>query len=949
MEPSINIKDRLSIEAIQILDAFQHAVVITDLEGNITFWNDGAQSLLGWSGEEAMDHEGVQWMLPQSHHEQAADIISDLARGISWKGDFPLRRSDGSTIWGEVIASPVFGASGAIHAIVASILDATSRHEAEEHARRLENHRRITAEISGMFTFEQNLVTGEILFADHLSAVTGLDMRSPTAEDEFYSHIHSADLEYVQKTITNAITPGGPGEYDIEYRYFRADGEMSWFSSRAKVQFTRDENGSHATYLNGVIADITHSKLLQQDLANRQERLRLAVEAANAFTYERDMRTNRVIFDDNVYRITGFPVGTRPYYETYYSRISPEDADALRASVARAMELDHPTTWKSEYRFRRYDGELRWFESNITTYFDNDSPKPTRLVGLVTDITDEKRTEDAQRFLSESSAALSSNLDYDETLERVVNNAVPAFADMAAVYLADPTGELSVVAVAHRDPEMEQLVRQVTHEFTIPETHILRRVEVSGEPVLISNVTEHDFTVLARSPEHRELASQLHQTSVIVVPLADHGGVLGVLTLAITDPERGHYDSTDLAVATELGRRCGVAVDNARLYTRMAENEKRLNLTLQISKVGFYQRGYPIGDSMFVSTQWAQIFGYETEELPGPSEIENWFYTQVHPDDIKSLMHAAAQSRKDPSQTFTVEMRVRHKEGHWVWVRAVNHVSARNEAGRITQGSGVMLDITDLKEAERTLQYYNDQLAASVAERTKELEELTDRLRAVAAELTETEQRERQRLAQMLHDDLQQLLLAARMQVNSINASDESHPLTRQTRDMAVHLLNQAIAESRTLTAQLRPPALYERGLAPALSWLTEWMEMGHGLKVDLEIDDSLEPVTNGDAALLFDAIRELLLNVVKHSGTDTASVSLRSADENRVNVTVSDQGHGFDTSAIDQSSSDRTGLGLASLTERIDLSGGELTVTSQPGHGTAVEILWPVTGSGGE
>jgi CheY-like chemotaxis protein len=125
-------------------------------------------------------------------------------------------------------------------------------------------------------------------------------------------------------------------------------------------------------------------------------------------------------------------------------------------------------------------------------------------------------------------------------------------------------------------------------------------------------------------------------------------------------------------------------------------------------------------------------------------------------------------------------------------------------------------------------------------------------------------------------------------------------------------------------------------------------MKQAHGLTVSLDIDDSLGPLPEQGAVLLFDCVRELLLNVVKYSGVRTADVSLQQSS-GWLRLSVKDTGKGFDVSTLDSPRGDGTGFGLFSIRERLLVMGGNFNVQSSPGNGTVVELVWPASEPGRE
>ena len=210
-----------------------------------------------------------------------------------------------------------------------------------------------------------------------------------------------------------------------------------------------------------------------------------------------------------------------------------------------------------------------------------------------------------------------------------------------------------------------------------------------------------------------------------------------------------------------------------------------------------------------------------------------------------------------------------------------------------------------------------------------------ERLRALAADLIAAEQRERSRVAEVLHDELQQLLAAAGWRLDRLEVAGGT---ASKAATEARGFIKEAMDCSRSLTKELSPPVLTGGGLAGALQWLGATMKKKHGLSVAVDAEAAASPRGEAATCLLYRSVREILFNVVKHAGVRFARVHARRVGD-QVRLTVSDKGAGFDPDAANR----KRGFGLASIRDRLDLLGGGMTINSAPGAGSRFTLWVPV------
>ena len=226
-------------------------------------------------------------------------------------------------------------------------------------------------------------------------------------------------------------------------------------------------------------------------------------------------------------------------------------------------------------------------------------------------------------------------------------------------------------------------------------------------------------------------------------------------------------------------------------------------------------------------------------------------------------------------------------------------------------------------------------LATDISERFQSEE----KIRSLAAELTRAEQDERHRISQVLHDDLQQRLFAIKAQLAFLKDANLSAETYREL-DQIQASLSESIAISRNLSIDLSPIVLQGEGLAEAMTWLSFRMKEQYGLQVDLVVKEELNEVDKHMRMLLFQSIRELLFNVVKHAGVLQARVTLERVN-GRPTITVSDDGKGFDAEAV--LGNPQAAHGLLIIQDRLNLLGCHMNLISSPGEGTRIVIELPI------
>jgi PAS domain S-box-containing protein len=326
-----------------------------------------------------------------------------------------------------------------------------------------------------------------------------------------------------------------------------------------------------------------------------------------------------------------------------------------------------------------------------------------------------------------------------------------------------------------------------------------------------------------------------------------------------------------------------------------------------------------------INKKGCEILGYKEEEILG----KNWFNNFL-PERVQREVQAVFQ-RLMCQQEWTVPERhenpILTKSGDEKLMAWHNSV-LRDDAGRVIAALSSGEDITEQRKAERKSLQYQSQL------------------RSVASQLTVAEERERRRIATELHDQIGQLLAISKIKLDALRQSMRRGDPVKVLEDVC-NALGQAIAQTRSLTFDLSSPILDQLGFEAAVaSWLAEQIESKHHIGTEFNDDAKRKPLDDDVRTILFRNVRELLVNVIKHAKANKVVVSVRKIG-NEIQVTVADDGIGFEPAEALAKAAREGKFGLFSVRERLEHLGGRLEIESKPAHGCRAMMTAPLKQAG--
>ena len=634
--------------------------------------------------------------------------------------------------------------------------------------------------------------------------------------------------------------------------------------------------------------DITERKRAEEDLKRSESILAQAGEMAHLgaweieFTASDDINQNPLRWSDEVYRIFGYePGAVAVSNELFFRHVHPEDRQRVVEAVAQAIAAKHP--YRIEHRIVRPDGTERIVLEHAEIKFD-DQGRPLQMIGAVQDITEHRQADRALR-------------DSEERLRATFDN--------AGVGLVEAEANDRIIAVNDRLCQIlgyrrEELLGKTVHELTAPE----------------DRTASDDLNVQFHKGRTDRIDYEKRYLKRDGVPLWVH-----VTVSAVHDAE-GLWRRS-IATVEDISER-------KLAETALRLSERRLKSTFENAAVGITHVGLD-GRFLRFNDRFCAITGYPRADLAAKS-----FQEITHPDDLSAEVRERQRLQRGEIGHYSLDKRYIRPDGSVIWVSLTASVQQEN-GGAPEYFIAIVEDISQRKQMEEALRDWNTTLETKVAQRTAELEQRARQLQRLTLELSEAEDQERQRLAEILHDDLQQILAAAKFHLGLLRHRVKQDPAQQAITGQIEHMLKEAIEKSRSLSHELSPAVLRHGDFGETLRWLAEQVQAKHGLVVHVHAFGRIEVQSEALTAFLYKASQETLFNVVKHARVNEARLRVRRLGR-YVCLSVSDRGRGFDPQELKAAA----GFGLLSIRERIELLGGRMKIKSVPGRGSTFFIVVP-------
>lgn len=935
-----------------ILESLEDIIFAVDPDGRVQYISPNIKKFLGYRQEEIIGKIPVEFMQPEEGRAKYEFFSALAARKERIKSlELTGIHKQGRLVFMEVNAAPFFAPDGAFLGYRGVSRDVTERRRIEEQLQASRNKLQASiGELEMMNRIAKILLTtpddkmyGEVLqavleFTESPHGVFGYidedgDVVAPSLTRNIWNKCRMKDKSIrfprdtwsdtvwvraiLQKKTVISNQPGRVPDGHIPVKrvivtpvlfqdkcigYLKAANRPSDYDARDELLLER---------IAGFIAPALDARL-QRDFEERRRRaaeealktsqqdLKHAQAVARLGSWRMDFRRNELFWPEETREIFKIPGDSAITYGDFLEMIYTGDRERfnrnwINAVPGEILEIDYRAV---------VDGEIKWLRCRTELEYNENGDLPAAF-GTIQDITESKRAQEALR-------------EREERFRSVFNKGAVPMALTATDSRLITVNAAYCEMLGYSEEELAGLsFYSITHPDDIAENKIGIDAVVNGE--------RDSFRMEKR---YFRKDGRIIWVDMSTASVRDTSGrVLYIVTHAPEITERKEAEQ------------------------RLLDSEKRFSQSFYASPAPTTISTIKEGRYIDCNGSWAKAMGYSREEIIGKNigDLSIWVKPEKRAPLIRKLRRSGFL-KNQPIQLRTKSGEVRDI----LWSAELINIS----------GQKFMLslfhDLTERKKIERDLRESKEKLETKVQERTAQLTEINKsllaeiqerklsekrlrlaqkNLRAMAAEIVLAEERSRQNFATDLHDTVVQTLGAAKLKTEFLRefVPEKGSKYLNELRNM----LSQSISEARLIMAEMSPPVLYELGFNPAIEWLAEQISSQHDLDIVVVADDH-GPSMHEVQVLLFQAARELLMNIVKHANAGKVLVSIK-GDRKNLRIIVKDDGDGFDGNVSFRADTS-SGFGLFSIRERLRHMGGRLIIKSKPGQGTRVSIVAPRT-----
>jgi len=668
-----------------------------DLKTGRDSWFGDLKTMFGIQAERFVGRpeDFHRYVHPEDRRQVAEAVATARESHRPYAEEFRVVWPNGTVRWVAATGKFYYSASGSPERMLGMAQDVTERKLAEQALRESEADLHEAQRLANMGSWQWDVQTDTVTWSEQLYRIAGIDPSLPAVSSKDHATLYTPESWLrLRRAMEEALRSGAPYELDLEMN--RSDGTTKWIIAKGEV---RRDGAGHIVKLRGTVDDFTDRKKAQEELRKSEERLRLAIRAGKMFTCDWDAATDVFTHSPESAHILALEQAAHSTRDQVLRTVHPEDREKFIAAAAR-LSPEKPDI-KISYRTVRPDGTVIWLERNSVAQFDHHG-KLLRIIGIVADITERKRAEEALRSSEERlrlavQAGKMFAYEWDAATDLLVRSAESA--RILGIPEVTPLTGQQVLAKVHPD-DRERLVAAVGE--LSPEKPSLaityRMLRPDGSVVWLERNSRAQFD--------------------------EQGKLLRIIGIVADITERKHVD----VALRESEQRFRLVANTAPMLIWMSDTNKLCT---------------------YFNHPWLVFTGRSMEQ-----ELGNGWVEGVHPDDLHRCL-ATYTGAFDAREEFTMEYRLLRHDGEYRWLLDIG-VPRFNQDGSFAGYIGSCVDVTDRKLAAEALSGVNSRLIdAQERERARIARELHDdigqRLALLTIELEQFRQKFSDLPAEPLH------------------------------------------------------------------------------------------------------------------------------------------------------------------------------------------------------
>jgi PAS domain S-box-containing protein len=618
-----------------IIQSSEDAVISKTLQGIVTSWNPGAEKLFGYTASE-MIGQPINKLIPPDRFEEEPEILRQIQMGQR-VSHFETKRvtKQGELIDISLAISPIKNSNGIIIGASKIARDITAQKKLHKALIDEEQNTRLAVEAAELGTFDWDLVTNAFTSSQRLKDIFGFTGKQNITHLDLLNRVHPDDREVRDRAVAAGMTKGS---LTYEARICWPDQSIHWVKVHGKILFGGEQQ---PVRMHGAVMDVTPGRAALKAIEENEERLNIAIDAAELATWEMNLLTREPIYSKRYLQVLGFATDARPSHEEILAKIHPDDLGMRNEAMNKAMKegvLD------LELRIKPTPDNVRWLRSRGKVLYDNNG-LPVRILGTTVDITDQKAAFDV--------------LQQSEERFKVIANNAPVMIWMSGNEKYAGFYNTSWLHFTGRSAEHENAGdwRETVHPDDV-----------------IDYSRVYEDALSNRKAFHREYRMKRYD-----------GQYRWISDNAVPRYDNSHKFIGFICASIDID-------DEKRFNERLKASELLFKTIANVSPVGLWMTDIN-GKNNFVNDTWVEWTGISISQ----HYDEGWLAAVVEPD--RSYVLDVCKKSFEAKENFAVEFRINRKDGQTRWMLSEGGPFYTIDK-EFSGFAGSIADITERKEQE---------------------------------------------------------------------------------------------------------------------------------------------------------------------------------------------------------------------------------------------------------